>query len=293
MLVCFSQSGSREAIFIFRFLEGLSLSAIFVAADYVLCRASANSDRGQWLSYYGVALSIGLLFGPAIILILDWLATPHSLLKSLLGVATAALLLAITSLRYELPSTEKQNDAPLRESRAALAAILYGFFEAGLVATLAATALKSTSLRVEYVFILIILSAAIASIYWGNRIDKIGGRKTLQQVFLMLFLGLGALLLIPLFFSVPERILAAAVIFGIAAGGIYPAGFAWLIEGSDASQYGYASGLFTRAYGFGSLFGPLCFGLFIEKNGQVGLYMLACFLGFLGILASRYSKKIL
>jgi MFS family permease len=80
------------------------------------------------------------------------------------------------------------------------------------------------------------------------------------------------------------------VIFGVAAGGIYPAGFAWLIDGSDASQYGYASGLFTRAYGLGSLFGPLCFGLLIEWKGEKGLYFLSCFRGLLGILVTRYRK---
>ncbi len=88
---------------------------------------------------------------------------------------------------------------------------------------------------------------------------------------------------------------AAAVgfaVFGVAAGGIYPAGFAWLVEGCPPSRYGYASGLFTRAYGLGSLFGPLCFGIAIEGAGEKGFFALALALGLMGIAWSIRSSKV-
>jgi MFS family permease len=67
-------------------------------------------------------------------------------------------------------------------------------------------------------------------------------------------------------------VFASCVFFGVAAGGLYPVGFAWLLEGMPESQYGYASGAFARAYGLGSLVGPLACGWLAESFGARGLF---------------------
>jgi MFS family permease len=149
---------------------------------------------------------------------------------------------------------------------------------------------KYFSASAESVFIALILSAVPASLFWGWLIDRVGGRRALRWVFAV-FIATQAILLGGF---LPAAILpfAAAISFGIAAGGIYPAGFAWLVEGCAPAQYGYASGLFTRAYGFGSLLGPLAFGFAVEAGGASGFFALALLLGFAGVAcASRVSKE--
>jgi MFS transporter, DHA1 family, multidrug resistance protein len=279
---------SKEAVFALRLLEGLSLSAVYVSADVVLCRASSDEERGQWLSYYGAALSLGLLVGPALLLLAEVWSAPQALKISLLGVAALALCFSAASTRFHLPAAPSaEGDAKIRNARAPLAGVLYGFLEAGLVAVLGATVALSYHTKPEYVFVAIIISAALASIFWGWLIDRIGGRRTLAAVFALLTLTLLALSLWQKWQPSEGLILAAAVAFGLAAGGIYPAGFAWLVEGVHPSRFGYASGLFTRAYGLGSLFGPLCFGLAVEKAGPLGLFMLPAGLGIVGLIFAR------
>ncbi len=291
VLVLFCLAKSKEAVFALRLFEGLGLSAIFVSADVVLCRKSGDEERGRWLSYYGVALSLGLLSGPLAVLLVEGLRAGSALAPTLIGLAVLTALFGALSLRFRLtahPDGLEETKA-LRRSATAAAAI-YGFLEAGLVAVLAALVVEKFQASTEKVFLALLLSAAPASLFWGWLIDRIGGRKALRVVFLVFTLSEACLLLAP---SNPLTPFLAAAVFGVAAGGIYPAGFAWLVEGCSPSQYGYASGLFTRAYGFGSLLGPLCFGLAIEEAGERGFFALAFVLGVAGIAcASRDSKEV-
>jgi MFS family permease len=290
-LALLSAAKTKEALFALRFFEGLSLSAIYVSADMVLCRTSTDENRGQWLSYYGLALSLGLLFGPCYLLLLEWLKVGSLVNLSLLSVAAVVTLFALASLGFRLPKWPEQKETKMQHRQATMAAVLYGFLEAGLVAVLAAAVTGYYKLQVETLFLVLILAAGLASLAWGASIDKFGARRTLSWVFLSLALlslsTTGAQWLRPSDWVM----VAGAVSFGIAAGGIYPAGFAWLIEGSHPSQYGFASGLFTRAYGLGSLFGPLAFGLAVEGAGPLGLFGLATLLGAGGLMLARKPAR--
>jgi MFS family permease len=289
VLFLFAKANSREMVFALRLVEGLALSAVYVSADVVLCRASKDEERGRWLSYYGVALSIGLLAGPATTLIAERFTAGSALSPTLVALAVVTLLCAGACFAFRLPPAVNHAGDSGIERKAALAATLYGFLEAGLVAVLAAVVVKYFLASAERVFIALLLSAVPASLFWGWLIDRIGGRQTLRWVFFT-FVVTQAILLCHL---VPANILpyAAAASFGIAAGGIYPAGFAWLVQNCGPAQYGYASGLFTRAYGLGSLFGPLAFGFAVEWGGAVGFFALALALGLAGIAcASRASN---
>ena len=287
VLFLFRSAGSREMVFLLRLFEGLGLSAIYVSADVVLCRASGDEERGRWLSYYGVALSLGLLCGPVAVLAVENFRVTGALSFTLGGLSALTFLFACLSLR--LPPAGAGSATGGLQRQAALAAVLYGFLEAGLVAVLAAVVVKYSQAKTETVFIALILAAVPASLFWGWLIDRIGGRRALFWVFIVFALSEAGLLLGLL----PAEWLpfAAAASFGIAAGGIYPAGFAWLVEGCTPAHYGYASGLFTRAYGLGSLFGPLFFGFAVEGAGVTGFFALALALALGGMAcASRASK---
>ena len=293
VLISFIYSHSVNQVFILRFLEGLSLSAMYIAADVVLCRASSDKDRGQWLSYYGVAISIGLLLGPAMLLLVSFVHGQEDLAVSLLVVAGLALLFSIVSFFFRLPSTGAEPTTQITHKSAAMGAVLYGFFEAGLVAVLSAVIAQSFSgIKVEVIFTVLILSAALASIVWGILIDKIGGKNTFAWVCLSLAVSLGLVSFLTLQFTQTFIIYLAAVGFGIAAGGIYPAGFAWLVTGVPASGLGYASGYFTRAYGLGSLVGPLVFGFSVDRLGANGLFVLSALVGLAGFIFAKKSSML-
>ncbi|MBI3542461.1 MAG: hypothetical protein HY075_04200, partial [Deltaproteobacteria bacterium] len=53
---------------------------------------------------------------------------------------------------------------------------------------------------------------------------------------------------------------------------LYPVGFAWLLESVPESRYGAASGAFARAYGLGSLAGPLACAAAAQRFGSSGMF---------------------
>ncbi|MGZ3712146.1 MAG: MFS transporter, partial [Bdellovibrionota bacterium] len=247
--------------------------------------------RGQWLSYYGIALSLGLLFGPALLLIGEALHLFSALNTSLWIIAASAVLMAAVCGRQNLPVLQSSGEQPKLNKYASVSAALYGFLEAGLVAVLAATVLKSFHAKVETVFITIILSAALASAGWGYLIDRWGGRKTLLALHFVLAVSLGAAALIMTFWPGERMIFISSIFFGVVAGGLYPAAFSWLAEKIHPSHLGFASGHFTRAYGFGSLLGPLCFGFAVEWYGATGLFGISAVLGAIGFGVTAVSKS--
>jgi MFS family permease len=289
-LLCLASS--KEQLFALRFLEGLGLSAVYVAADVVLCRGSTDATRGRWLSYYGLALSLGLLVGPVFTISLDWALATSSLTLSLYSLSALSLSFALAAFFLRMPVPPPAEVQKILNPRAGLAATLYGFLESGLVAVLAAVVVAHYQSKVEPLFLVLLITAGVASLGWGVLIDRIGPRQCLWLVFLSLAL-LSGITTLGHWLKPGEWVLfAGAVSMGIAAGGIYPAGFAWLVEGSHPSQYGYASGLFTRAYGFGSLLGPLCFGLAVEASGPPGLFGLAALLGAAGLVIARKASQV-
>ena len=89
-LLAMSASPGLTTFYLLRFIEGLTLSAVFVSADYLLGKLSASDERGRWLSYFGVAISAGLLLGPLLVL-----GMPASFGDPMQGVALAALACAV------------------------------------------------------------------------------------------------------------------------------------------------------------------------------------------------------
>ncbi|MGZ3735266.1 MAG: MFS transporter, partial [Bdellovibrionota bacterium] len=124
VLFLFRLAGSKEAVFLLRLFEGLGLSAIYVSADVVLCRASRDDERGRWLSYYGVALSLGLLCGPITVLGVQQLRAGSALAPTLAALAALVFLFGCLSLRLRLPPAAEEPAAPRLRKSAAFAAVL-------------------------------------------------------------------------------------------------------------------------------------------------------------------------
>ena len=268
ILVLLGVTHSTVGLFFLRFLEGLAISAVFVAADFILGRLSEKNVRGQWLSYYGVALSIGLLLGPMIALFF------HSPLRPLLIVASVTFIFGLLAHNRKVPrignisrTKTKLKYAPLIVGSA------YGYLEASLVAVFPVLALTDFQVTPEYCLVAVIISAALSSVFWGIFSDKFGSERTV--ITLLITLLFGSLLFFLEGNHIPKLYMAflSCSLFGITAGGLYTAGFSWLLKTLPESQYGYASGAFARAYGIGSLMGPLLTGILAQQLASKGLFL--------------------
>ncbi len=282
ILAGFIFAASVFSIFTLRFIEGVALSAIYVSADFILGRASEPKQRGKWLSFYGIALSIGLGLGPVMNLLNSDQAAP---VFSLCMVAALALLLGwVMGFRIIPAVSDELSSEPFQYSfPALLSGASYGFIEAGLVAVLPVVALQQFHYSPEKGLIVVIISAALFSLLWGELSTRIRNRTIVQFLFLMLAVGCLAL-----FFK--SQIILSCILFGAVAGGLYPIGFAWLLEGLPEAAFGKASGAFSRAYGLGSLGGPLTLGFLAERYSQNGLYAGLSAIGALAFLVITFTK---
>jgi MFS transporter, DHA1 family, tetracycline resistance protein len=287
---------NNACFFAARFIEGLSLSAVFVAADFLLGRLSASQERGEWLSYYGVALSIGLLLGPALALLIPHVATvlirPEAASRPwvpMVFVSFIALLLSLNTAKIRVTTIMAESATPLRPLPRSplLVGSAYGFMEAALVAVLPILAVLEFHVKPEYCLIAAIVSAALFSVFWGKAADRFGARKIVS--FLLLILVLGNVLLLLLRYSASGAVLAysSCILYGALAGGLYPTGFAWLLESVNEAEYGHASGGFARAYCLGSLLGPVVVGFAVSSVQSAGMFAPLGLLGLFVLLALK------
>ncbi len=302
-LLALGVAPSQNVVFAVRFFEGLAMSAIFVAADFVLGRLSAPKERGQWLSYYGVALSIGLLLGPTLALVSGKLGSTMGLAPRLASsplfplavVATLALGLCVPGFFTRVPAISDASPLILKPNLGALiAGAVYGFMEAALVAVFPVLALKEFHVVPEYCLLTVILSAAVSSVVWGTLADQKGPAKIATLLVALLAVGCAGFTVIGLLNPAPNSTAIAfgsCIFFGTLAGGLYPVGFAWLLEGLPESAYGFASGSFARAYGLGSLSGPLMIGAAAQYFGAAGLFAAMFLASGLGLLAIFYAPR--
>lgn len=277
VLFCLGNTLNPALVSLERFAEGLALSAIFVATDFVLGRQSQDGERGRWLSYYGVALSVGMILGPLAALGVGNLYNTASPLPALVLVGLISCLFGVYSLKVRVPKATalgeelKNNNYKLPPL---IAGSAYGIMEASLVAVLPVLAVSEFHVLPAWCLILTIVSAALASIVWGILSDKLGPKRVV--LFLLLVLASGSTVLVALalakVFSGQLLAISSCILFGILAGGLYPIGFAWLLETLPESHYGRASGAFARAYGIGALVGPAVAGVLTERWGSAGLF---------------------
>ena len=282
--------GSSAAFFLIRFVEGLAISAVFVAGDFVLGRLSKEHERARWLSYYGVALSIGLLVGPALSLFAAKIFNHRSPAITLGLVAGGAVLLAGASFRVRVESLRDVDSSSIKWPTGPLVSgASYGFMEAGVVAVFPILAATDLSVTPEYCLIAIIISAALSSIVFGELAERVDSSVLVRLLLLGMSAGFLALTLILHRVSPVTWAYSAGAFIGILAGGLYPLGFDWLLKRVPASEYGNASGAFARAYGLGSLLGPFALGYSTQFAHAAGMSAPLAVVGILAFLIS-YSR---
>ena len=287
----FTCSPNLIQIFILRFVEGVSICAVYIAADYILGKFSPPESRGQWLSFYGIALSLGLLFGPLLTLGLEHFQfAPVTSIECLAAaVLSAAILVGIVAEKTAVGGTEEK---PVLNRGALSLAKIYGFIEAALVALFPVIAIQVFHVKPELCLVWIIVSAALFSYPFGIFIDRFSPELISKIIFMVIVLIASVFVVLSLSQPTALLIYGSCLFFGFIAAGLYPAGFTWLLRDIPVEGYGYASGGFSRSYALGSLLGPFLAGITVNEFGATGFYLGLVILGLFGLwMMRKYGNR--
>ncbi|GGM99269.1 hypothetical protein GCM10007092_11440 [Thermus composti] len=235
-----------------RLLQGVLGAWVFVGGAALLM-ALGGSGRALGAYYGGVGL--GLLLSPWLFLgVRDPL---EAWVRLGLGAGVLGLLALPALPLLQEPPPPARGEGNLRPIGRLLLA--YGLYGAGYIGymTFVTTAVESWTL----LFTLLGASALLTGVVWGPWVERVGGRRGLFHVLLVLFLGS----LPPLAQKLPAL---SALLFGLSFLGVITAltqAFRALLP---PSAWPGAMGLSTAAFALGQALGPAVAGFFAEMAGQ-------------------------
>ncbi|GAA6755041.1 YbfB/YjiJ family MFS transporter [Thermus thalpophilus] len=238
--------------FALRLLQG-ALGALVFVGGAALLMALGSSGRSLGAYYGGVGL--GLLLAPWLLLGAD---TPESAWGRLgLGAFLLSLAPLWTWKALKEPPPPARGEGSLRPILPLLLA--YGLYGAGYIGymTFVTTAVGDWTL----LFTLLGLGALLTGVVWGTWVERVGGKRGLFHVLLVLFLAS----LPPLAQGLPGL---SAFLFGLAFLGVITAVTQAFRALLPPSAWPRAMGLSTAAFALGQALGPALAGLGAEALGR-------------------------
>ncbi|WP_448569386.1 YbfB/YjiJ family MFS transporter [Thermus sp.] len=251
VLVLTPRLGEAPA-FLLRFLQG-GLGALVFVAGAALLMAQGRSGRALGVYYGGVGL--GLLLAP-------WLLVGVKSPEGAWGrLGLGAFLMALPPLlawrELKEPPPPAQGEGSLRPVLPLLVA--YGLYGAGYIGYM--TFITTSVGHWTLLFSLLGLGALLTGPLWGPWVERVGGRRGLFHVLLVLFLG-----------SLPPLALhllpVSALLFGLSFLGVITAITQAFRKALPPSAWPRAMGLSTAAFALGQALGPAVAGLFAQHLGK-------------------------
>ncbi len=251
-ILAFTGIGSLPLALGLRFLQGLLGAVVFVGGAALLM---ALGGSGRMLGVYYGGVGLGVLLAPWLL----WGVTEPTDAWARLGLFSLLLGLPILLTRPLLqePPPPTQGEGSLRPILPLLWA--YGLYGAGYIGymTFVAAAVGSSLA----LFSLLGLGALLTGPVWGPWVERVGEKRGLFHVLLVLFLGS----LPPLALHLPAL---SAFLFGLSFLGVITAltqAFRALLP---PSAWPRAMGLSTAAFALGQAVGPSVAGFFAEMAGR-------------------------
>ncbi|APD09027.1 MULTISPECIES: YbfB/YjiJ family MFS transporter [Thermus] len=245
-------AGGYPLAFGLRLLQGVLGALVFVGGAALLM---ALGGTGRALGAYYGGVGLGILLAPWFL----WGAETPGAAFFRLGLGS--LLLSLAPLMawgvLKEPPPPARGEGSLRPILPLLLA--YGLYGAGYIGymTFVTTAVGNWTL----LFTLLSVGALLTGVVWGPWVERVGGRRGLFHVLLVLFLGS----LPPLAQGLPGL---SAFLFGLAFLGVITAitqAFRALLP---PSAWPRAMGLSTAAFALGQALGPTLAGLGAEALGR-------------------------
>ena len=288
----YALASSVVILTLFRLLTGVGEALFFTAATVAAVDLAPEERRGEAVSFFTLALYIGIGVGPAI---------GEGMIDAFGFTATwgmAAALAALASiLAVRIPETRPERGPELGSGRLIhRAALLPGVAFLGAVwgqaGFLAFAALYAKSIGLEssqYVFLL--YSAVVVLFRWiGARVpDRIGPvlASRLALAFGVVGLSLMALL------RTPAGLLASTVVFAVGSALAFPALVMLSLRGTNPSERGGVMGTFGAFVDIGFGIGPATLGFVAHSLGYQGLFFGAAGVAAVGLalLLTAYPAR--
>lgn len=279
-------------LFVFRLMSGFGEAFFFTGAASAINDLAPESRRGEAVSFFSLALYVGIGIGPVIGEALMESAgfTATWLVAGGFAVLAAALALGVPETRPEgEPPAEPAgliHPAALRPGTALLASVwgMSGFF--------AFVPLYALDLGLEGSrFVFLLYSAIVVAIrLFGARIpDIIGPVVASRSALATSTVGLAVVAL----WSSPVGLFVGVSIFAVGSALAFPGLMMLALRGAPASQRGAVIGTFTAFVDLGFGIGPATLGVVSEAFGYRGLFLAASAVaaGGLTLLLTRFRAR--
>jgi MFS family permease len=279
-------------LFVFRLMSGFGEAFFFTGAASAINDLAPESRRGEAVSFFSLALYVGIGIGPVIgeALMESVGFTATWLVAGGFAVLAAALALGVPETRPEgEPPGEPAgliHPAALRPGTALLASVwgMSGFF--------AFVPLYALDIGLEGSrFVFLLYSAIVVAIRsFGARIpDIIGPVVASRSALATSTVGLAVVAL----WSSPAGLYVGVSIFAVGSALAFPGLMMLALRGTPASQRGAIIGTFTAFVDLGFGIGPATLGVVSEAFGYRGLFLTASAVaaGGLALLLTRYRAR--
>ncbi len=288
----YALASSVTVLTLFRLLTGVGEALFFTAATVAAVDLAPEERRGEAVSFFTLALYIGIGVGPAIgkgvIDAFGFTAT----WAAAAGLAGLASLLAL-----RIPETRPERAASTGSGRLVHpAAFLPGFAflaavwgQAGFLAFVALYAQKVGLAGSQYVFL--VYSTVVVLFRWiGARVpDRIGPVLASRLALSFSVVGLSLMALL----RSPAGLLATTVVFAVGSALAFPALVMLSLRGTDPSERGAVMGTFGAFVDIGFGVGPATLGFVAHSLGYRGLFLAAAGVAAIGLilLTTAFSAR--
>lgn len=271
-------------IFPARFISGIGSTFIFVTTEVIVNASSNETNRGKNISGYVVFLSIGIALGTFLI----WTVNIAEWVPFVIGSAMILLAFVFETLHLdeiELQSKEERvGKMPflLMPPAALLSAAIYGVYEGSLMVVIPLFALRSGFSQNEVAYFLsAFVTGGILLLYVIGRLSD-----RIQKYTMLLLISASLTVLLAGVFVWLNTWYLIVVFFML--GGVVPAfysvGLAYTIEKVETQYMAQANGHFARAYGIGTILGPLSGSFLLELNLRYSFWAAAALLSLIFFL---------
>jgi MFS family permease len=279
-------------LIVFRLMTGFGEAFFFTGAASAINDLAPESRRGEAVSFFSLALYVGIGVGPLIgeALLASVGFTATWLVAGAFAVAAAGLALGVPETRPEAePAAEPVgliHPAALRPGMALLASVwgMSGFF--------AFVPLYALDIGLEGSrFVFLLYSAIVVTIRsFGARIpDLIGPVVASRSALAASTVGLAVVAL----WSSPVGLFVGVSIFAVGSSLAFPGLMMLALRGAPASQRGAVIGTFTAFVDLGFGIGPATLGVVSEAFGYRGLFLAASAVAAAGLtlLLTRFRAR--
>ena len=273
----------------FRFVLGITFSAVIISSEILINRVSTEDNRGRNLGLYAFAFSFSLMVTPLALWLLKFgLGVPFIIGGAVCLIASFLITLTMPGMQ-EVPSALPPALRLFqRISLSLVTNCVAGFMEGALIALIPLYTLREgfDEAQTGILIFAFLLGHGGGPPFIGILADRLGLRRILGLVY-----GLGTaafmfILICPLRMGLAFPLLLA----GMSVGALYPLAVGLIGERLQSSELPRGNAMITSAYGVGSILGPVVPALIMHVSVPQSLFIIAAVIYTAVLLVMRLQK---